>query len=422
MTRVVGLGLPCVFALLLACGVALAGGTEGGGAARAERAPAAAGPAARVGGSDGEARSHGDPGASRGPADRTGDAGRPARAAFEQARPGPRESGRDGGCRPYGTLAQPFAPSSIWNTPIASGAAFQPASGAQTASIRRQAGVTTWIGDNAMGIYQASASDPLATWTYNTRAANADWTFGGATTNGSFRMRTPADLEFQTSDGWAIIVSEDGRHYLETWLGARRGSGYHAEYLAGNVVTGDGTADAPGAHEGIRAAGMSLMGGLVQKRDLDALSIDHAVAMAISTTQAGSSRTPYVWPATTADSFSGSYSGSVPLGSLFAIPRDVDLSTIGIRTAEGMALARAYQIYGGYVTDTAGPGTIQMAYVETGATSRQISNLRTDMQAIRARLALVTNNTAATPGGGGAPAPGAPAGCGDATRSERPGE
>ncbi|KMO39073.1 hypothetical protein VQ02_10510 [Methylobacterium variabile] len=302
----------------------------------------------------------------------------------------------------YQTVAQPFAPSSIWNTPIGSNAQFQAASGAQTASIQHQSGVNTWIGEDAIPIYQAKSTDPMATWSYESRATNSDWTFGGSSTNGTFQMRTPTDLQFKTGDGWAIIVSEDGQHYIETWLGAKTGNNsYHATYLAENTVTGDGIADVPGAHEGIRAAGMSLMGGLVQKEDLDNLSIDHAVAMAISTTQAGSSSTPYVWPATTADGFSGSYSGSIPLGSLFAIPKDVDLTKIGIQTPEGMALAKAYQNYGGYVTDTAGSNTLQLAYLEQGASDQQVDNLFKDMNAIRSHLELVTNNTAATPAGGG---------------------
>ncbi|QRE78093.1 hypothetical protein F1D61_30700 [Methylobacterium aquaticum] len=123
--------------------------------------------------------------------------------------------------------------------------------------------------------------------------------------------------------------------------------------------------------------------------------------MAISTTQAGSSSTPYVWPATSADGFSGSYSGSIPLGSLFAIPKDVDLTKIGITTSEGMALAKAYQNYGGYVTDTAGPNTLQLAYLEKGVSQTQVDNLFKDMGAIRSHLEMVTNNTAATPAGGG---------------------
>ncbi|MCF4129288.1 carbohydrate-binding domain-containing protein [Methylobacterium sp. SyP6R] len=303
----------------------------------------------------------------------------------------------------YETVAQPFAPSSIWNTPIGSNAQFQAASGAQTASIQHQAGVNTWIGQDAIPIYQATASDPIATWNYDSRGTNADWTYGNTSSmNGSFQMKTPAALQFATGDGWAIVVSEDGQHYIETWLGSKTGTNsYHANYVVENTLTGDGIANVPGAHEGIRAAGMSLMGGIVQKSDLDAGHIDHAVAMAISTTQAGSAKTPYVWPATSADGFSSSYSGSIPLGSLFAIPKDVDLTKIGITTAEGMALAKAYQDYGGYVTDTAGPNTMQLAYLQTGVSQQQADNLFKDMDAIRSHIELVTNNTAATPAGGG---------------------
>ncbi|WP_244914120.1 carbohydrate-binding domain-containing protein [Methylobacterium frigidaeris] len=263
--------------------------------------------------------------------------------------------------------------------------------------------MNTWIGQDAIPIYQAKSTDPMATWSYDSRGTNADWTFGNTSSmNGTFQMRTPTDVQFKTGDGWAIIVSEDGQHYIETWLGSKTGgNSYHANYVVENTVTGDGIANVPGAHEGIRAAGMSLMGGVVQKEDLDTLNIDHAVAMAISTTQAGSSSTPYVWPATTADSFSGSYSGSIPLGSLFAIPKDVDLTKIGITTQEGMALAKAYQNYGGYVTDTAGPNTLQLAYLEKGVSQGQVDNLFKDMGAIRSHLEMVTNNTAATPAGGG---------------------
>ncbi|KMO40526.1 hypothetical protein VQ03_14080 [Methylobacterium tarhaniae] len=303
----------------------------------------------------------------------------------------------------YQTVAQPFAPSSIWNTPIGSNAQFQSASGAQTASIQHQAGVNTWIGQDAVPIYQAKSTDPLATWSYDSRATNADWTFGNTSSmNGTFQMRTPTDVQFKTADGWAIIVSEDGQHYIETWLGSKTGgNSYHANYVVENTLTGDGIANVPGAHEGIRAAGMSLMGGVVQKADLDAGHIDHAVAMAISTTQAGSAKSPYVWPATAADGFSGSYSGTIPIGSLFAIPKDVDLNAIGIKTAEGMALAKAYQNYGGYVTDTSGPNTMQLAYLESGVSQSQADNLFKDMGAIRAHLEMVTNNTASTPAGGG---------------------
>ncbi|WP_244936421.1 carbohydrate-binding domain-containing protein [Methylobacterium currus] len=263
--------------------------------------------------------------------------------------------------------------------------------------------MNTWIGQDAIPIYQAKSTDPMATWNYDSRGTNADWTFGNTPSmGGTFQMRTPTDVQFKTGDGWAIIVSEDGQHYIETWLGSKTGTNnYHANLVVENTVTSDGIANVPGAHEGIRAAGMSLMGGVVQKADLDAGHIDHAVAMAISTTQAGSSSTPYVWPATTADSFSGSYSGSIPLGSLFAIPKDVDLTKIGITTAEGMALAKAYQNYGGYVTDTAGPNTMQLAYLEQGVSQTQADNLFKDMGAIRSHLEMVTNNTAATPAGGG---------------------
>lgn len=308
------------------------------------------------------------------------------------------------------TLDHPFSAGSIWNTPIGIGATFQSGTDTQTSSLRHSSNVVPWIQDSAMEIYQAKATDPLATWTYSSRAETAAWgANGGAAWGGSFQMRTPTDVQFATSDGWAIIVSEDGQRFYETWLGEYNAGSrtYSAGFIAANDLTGSGIAEGPGQHDGVRAAGVSLLGGLVREQELDNLDIPHAIAMAISTTQAkagSQASTQMVWPATTVDAFGQDlYHGSIPIGALFAIPKEIDLSKIGLKTPEGLALAKAYQNYGGYVVDTAGDRTDNLAYVETGASSQQVENMRADVAAIRAQLAMVTNNSAADPGGPGAP-------------------
>jgi hypothetical protein len=68
-----------------------------------------------------------------------------------------------------------------------------------------------------------------------------------------------------------------------------------------------------------------------------------------------------------------------------------------------MALAKAYQQYGGYVVDTAGDRTDNLAYLENGATPEQVAHLQADVATIRAHLALLTNGTADNPGGPGTP-------------------
>jgi len=125
-------------------------------------------------------------------------------------------------------------------------------------------------------------------------------------------------------------------------------------------------------------------------------------------TTAAQQLTQYVWPAGACDSFSVqnsnnmSYQGLVPLGSLIAIPQSTNLSSIGLVTAEGMALATAFQKYGGYNVDTAGT-TFAMSQLGCDVTSSQVSNIATDLVAIRNALGIVTNSAVNTVGGGGTP-------------------
>lgn len=116
-----------------------------------------------------------------------------------------------------------------------------------------------------------------------------------------------------------------------------------------------------------------------------------------------------VWPASTVDSGSlttnnvySLYQGLIPMGALFAIPQSVNLSTIGVVSAEGAILAKAFQQYGGYVTDTT-QNTFALAGIYSDVSNAQLTNLVNDVVAIRSALRMVTNNTQKTPGGLGTP-------------------
>ena len=302
-------------------------------------------------------------------------------------------------------MARPFNSSSPWNIAIGSGAEFQSKAGIETATMEHQPGTVTLIVDDAVSIYQSKNTDPLATWTYDSHEPSADWQFGGQE-SGSFQIQTPSNLQFQTVDGWAVLELLDGQHYIETWHGVKNNNfSYQASYIVENKLDGTGIS-LPGEHDGIRAGGTSLLAGLVTKDDLDALSVDHAVAMGLPTSFLKASNDPsqqYVWPATSADSGGAQvYTGIIPMGALFAIPKTVELSKSGITTPEGMALAKAFQTYGGYVSDTTvqTTPTVQLAYLQTGASQNQIHDLQTDAGVIRNLLQLVTNNSAASIGGG----------------------
>ena len=301
-------------------------------------------------------------------------------------------------------MDRPFSSSSPWNTPIGTGAQFQSRTDTETTAVEHAPGSVTWVYDNAVTIYQAKSTDPLATWSYTSHEPNATWEYGRSG-SGSFQTQTPSDLRL-VSEGNTILKSADGLHFIETWGGSKASDGsYHAAYIVENSLDGSGIS-LPGEHDGTRSGGTSLLAGLITQQDLNTLNINHAVALELPYTMLKASSDlsqQYVWPAHSADSGGASvYSGTVPMGSLFAIPKDVDLSKAGISTPEGMALAKAYQIYGGYVSDTTDSKSVNLASLETGISQHQVDNLRTDMGTIRNLVQMVTNNSETSVGGGNA--------------------
>ena len=304
-------------------------------------------------------------------------------------------------------VAQPFASTSIWNTPLGRGATFQPGDGPETALLRNQnaggpAGAYAWIGGHAFGIYRQGPNDPERSWTYRGRPPTVPWPHGGSPGGGRFTLRTPRALDIlRGTDREAVLVDAEGRFAYEIWLGAVDPARklYSAHVVVRTDLRGSGISATPGATEGVRAFGGSLIGGLVRRAELERGEIRHAIAMAASTSQASPTR--IVWPASSTDGGGhNAHTGVIPMGALFAIPPQVDLDRLGLTTPEGRALARAFQDFGGYITDTAAR-TLVIAYLEEGCTDPQINRLQSDKDRILSALAMVTNNAAAHPGGPG---------------------
>jgi hypothetical protein len=158
----------------------------------------------------------------------------------------------------------------------------------------------------------------------------------------------PADaLPSPDTDGWLAIYQPATDTYWDFWRMRRAPDGWHA-------VWGGKMADAssnPGYfldRRGASASGVPLLGGLITIAELRAGRIDHALAMAVPTTAAGS----FVWPAQRSD---GKTTGpsAIPEGTRFRIDPAVDLDKLGL-TPAGLAIARAAQRYGIIVRDGAG--------------------------------------------------------------------
>lgn len=110
-----------------------------------------------------------------------------------------------------------------------------------------------------------------------------------------------------------------------------------------------------------------------------------------------------VWPATNVDNTAGSYTGSIPMGSLWTLPPALDVATIGLTTPEAVACARAVQRYGAYVVDATVVGTQLMALTASDVTAEQwkaISGMTpfhamTNMKVLGKQMVMVRNNVPA---------------------------
>jgi hypothetical protein len=153
---------------------------------------------------------------------------------------------------------------------------------------------------------------------------------------------------------------------------------------------------ASGQGEGVRAARVPAIAGLIRSHEVAAKRIPHALAVGIPTEML---KRGHVWPAVAQDSNASNYVGTVPMGSLFAIPASVDINALGL-TAEGKALAKALQDYGAYVVDQSGSVSL---YCELACDPAATDRMKFDFRKLYPHLRAVTNSSATSVGGGGTP-------------------
>jgi hypothetical protein len=231
--------------------------------------------------------------------------------------------------------------------------------------------------------------------------------------DGTVKYRIPAKAQpADGTDRHLHVLDLDGTTLHETWDFRRTGAtgaavGKYAEVdLCGTGLSTEPWDPVDDSNGGSRAYGGSGVAGLIRTWELDAGVIRHAVALALTNDQL---KQGYVWPASSEDSTAALYAGSIPMGSLVVIPRDVDLDGLGLSRG-GKILARALQDYGAYVVDRSDAVSFS---AEPGAEShRRLAQMRRDLFTLRAELRVVTNNgpsdrgdpaytPGSSPGGGG---------------------
>ncbi len=289
----------------------------------------------------------------------------------------------------YGRLPRnpylwPFSSASIWNRPLGSGAKLSPVPG------------KPFLADgpltNAMRPrrpFMGTPTDPLRRiWVNGEPRADvrlADNNLPGV---------RPAD---------SFVILQHGRRF--------------AFELRGVTVRTDGDLDAtdaermwlngPGYSEKPMPAltfGLSHLGGLIRAGEFDH-GIQHALSARVKRERL-SGRRDFAMPGTVWPATGGEQSDAklLNVGTLLAIPPDVDIEKIFGGSGPGYELARAMQDYGVYVTGFIdGPFVLLTGEVRPPNADELLNQLVPLLQ-------VVTNNSPENPGGGGAPRrPAAPA-------------
>jgi hypothetical protein len=282
------------------------------------------------------------------------------------------------------TAQQPFASDSIWNTPVGSAAIYESSSSTATASLLASSPA---INDtlNGYGFYinVAMPSDPLGTGSYTDSTSGTTYTF-------THRMPYQAVISSGTDKSMRII---DGRFAYDYWKATKVNDlTYSASYISQTDLLGSGIGS------GTRAAKWPTAGGLVRTYELVSCYIPHALAMSIP---AAALKRGFVWPALSEDALTVTYSGEVPMGSFFAIPSTIDITTLGL-SPEGYALAECLQNYGAYIGDQSGSAAIFVEGEAALTVRPALERMRTDWTAMLfPLLRRVTNVSTGVPGGPG---------------------
>lgn len=319
----------------------------------------------------------------------------------------------------------PFAPTSIWNMPIGSGAVYVPAGiGAPEA----------WAVTVDEDILILAPDAPLQ----DVLKHNAGW---------SERLRCESILEpkevliadvpipndFSTDPGYnglrpnhsAALLRSDGQTIVQTQPFHVCGSGGAAVSQFRppdeDIFSGDGIL---GAHGG---SGMSSIGGTLRLGELVPNGvIRHALKLNLYAKKYlafNSDDSPgYRWPAIRADGYANSdtYGGPVPaleMGALLALLPDFDLEQL--QTSPARILAQALIDYGGYVVDDTAwdvfavatewspAGRVIDEFKEVWGYEMEINNKEhpwaQDMTLLFSSLQVVDNNSIDAIGGGGVP-------------------
>jgi hypothetical protein len=241
-----------------------------------------------------------------------------------------------------------FSPGNVWNTPLAPSAPLAADSARLSAALafavsqEISARTGPWINTNrwSVPVYTVGAGVPAVHVTLDNDSPTLQRELDA--------VPIPAGAHAAAGSDASLVIYQPSSDTLwEFWRARELGDGWHADW--GGRLTQ--VSSSPGYYTdgfGGTATGLSLLGGLIRIRELEAGQINHALAFSIPDTERG----VYTWPASRTD---GTTTGlaAIPAGTHFRIAPNVDLSSLHL-TPAGLIIARAVQHYGMIVRDTGG--------------------------------------------------------------------
>ena len=293
--------------------------------------------------------------------------------------------------QPRDPVKWPFAAKSPWNAPIGSAAKYAEPVGVDLAAgirmydtqavhptIRASANASP----NEMLLYRENEPQPVA------------------------RVRV-VKSQIPDSEMNFAVVSEDGKTIYDIVGGRRNGNDIIARRLVVADLTGSGM---PGEYNAPTSTGFSDYAGSLCADDFNG-PINRALGAVFH--RSILARTPegtaHVWPATRSPGGMASQvspTGNLHVGTLLAIPLDVDLATIGVgNSGAAYEIAKAFQNFGLYLKKPHGgsPDGPQLGMCG----DLRAANLPRDFPAQLAKVAsylkVVENNGPNSVGGGGTP-------------------
>lgn len=273
----------------------------------------------------------------------------------------PAASDARGGKRPHrahgANVARLFAPTSVWNQPLAANAPIDPRSGALVSALaaeaaaEQRAGTGPWISTTSYStpLYvvgpnqpkvRVALDDPTAAWRLDLQAA-----FQAVPIPPNARQAAGTDAQL-------TIYQPSTDRLWEFWKARKLADGWHASWGGAieHVSSSPGYYDAsswPGAgrHWGASASSLPLIAGTMTLRELRNGTIRHALAMEVPFARGG----VYALPAQRSDGRNPDPT-SLPEGARLRLDPALDVRALKLpRLTEQMALAA--QRYGIVVRD-----------------------------------------------------------------------